>query len=243
MDQRIEDFATTVIEAPDSDTVWSAACALFETFGFEGAVHGVRGACNADKPRDTRVSKSLTGWREAYFSEGDDQRDPLFTYNPFMPASFLTGTEFLPDYPYLRQEDILVIHRAGDFGLTSGVALKMPSSTPAIVSGWNLVSGFSRKEMLRLHGRNSALLTICATLADRELQQKPPRHTKLRLTPREVECLTWLAAGLRTEQISDRLGIRPVTVDLHMRNARERLGAQTREQALAIAIHAGLIRP
>lgn len=243
MDQRIGDFATSVIKAADSDAVWASACAFFESFGFDGVMYGVRSVQHNSKLRETRVSRSLTAWREAYFRAGDDQRDPLFTYDPIVPPSFLTGVEFLPDYKYLQKEEIAVIHRAADFGLVSGLAMKMPNPSPAIASGWNFVSGIRRKEMLKIHRDSSSLLGICATLADREMQQKPPTGANLRLTRREVECLSWLAAGLRTEQISDRMGIKPVTVDLHIRNARKRLGARTREQALAIALHQGLIQP
>lgn len=63
------------------------------------------------------------------------------------------------------------------------------------------------------------------------------------LTPRECEALLRLAQGLRTAQIAHRMGIAPVTVDKHLRQAREKLGARTREQALAFAIRDGLIAP
>lgn len=243
MDQRIGDFATSVITAADSDAVWTAACAFFESFGFDGMMHGARSVPANSKLRQTRVSKSLTDWREAYFCEGDDQRDPLFNYDPIVPAAFLTGIEFLPDHQYLQNEEIAVIQRAADFGLISGLAMKMPNPSPANASGWNQVSNKRKSDMLRIHSDSSSLLAICATLADREMQRKPPANTKLRLTRREVECLSWLAAGLRTVQISNRMDIKPVTVDLHIRNARNRLGARTREQALAIALHEGLIQP
>lgn len=56
------------------------------------------------------------------------------------------------------------------------------------------------------------------------------------LSPREVEVISLLANGMRTGQISQHLGIRCVTVDLHIRNARKKLNAATREQAVAIAV-------
>lgn len=56
------------------------------------------------------------------------------------------------------------------------------------------------------------------------------------LSPREREVLLWLASGLRTAEIAHRMGIEPVTVGLHLQGARRKLGARTREQALAIAL-------
>ena len=62
-----------------------------------------------------------------------------------------------------------------------------------------------------------------------------------RLAPREAEALRWLAAGMKTSRIADRMGIQDVTVSKHIASARRKLGARTREQALAIALARGLI--
>lgn len=64
-----------------------------------------------------------------------------------------------------------------------------------------------------------------------------------RLTERERECLLWLAAGLRNDRIAERLGIRGATVEMHLRNARRKLGARTREQAVARAVALRLVDP
>lgn len=64
-----------------------------------------------------------------------------------------------------------------------------------------------------------------------------------RLTDRERDCYNLLAQGLRTQRIAAELGIAPITVEYHFKNARVRLGAHTREQALAIAVKQGWIAP
>lgn len=61
------------------------------------------------------------------------------------------------------------------------------------------------------------------------------------LAPRERECLQWLAAGLKSDRIAERMGISHRTVEFHFRNARKKLGASTREHALAKALIDGLI--
>jgi DNA-binding CsgD family transcriptional regulator len=61
------------------------------------------------------------------------------------------------------------------------------------------------------------------------------------LSPREREVLVWLASGLRTAEIAHRMGIETVTVGYHLQRARRKLGARTREQALAIALRDGHI--
>lgn len=61
------------------------------------------------------------------------------------------------------------------------------------------------------------------------------------LSPREVEALRGLALGLRTAEIAWRMGIECVTVGKHVASARRKLGARTREQALAMALRDGLL--
>lgn len=63
------------------------------------------------------------------------------------------------------------------------------------------------------------------------------------LTPRERECLSWLASGLRNERIANRMHVSLATVEFHLSNVRRKLGASTREQALVMAIVRGLIDP
>lgn len=61
------------------------------------------------------------------------------------------------------------------------------------------------------------------------------------LSPRERQCLTFLAKGKRLKDIAESLGIKVKTVDKQVSSARDKLGATTNEQAVAIAIRANLL--
>jgi PAS domain S-box-containing protein len=64
---------------------------------------------------------------------------------------------------------------------------------------------------------------------------RPSRRTRA-LSPREREVLALLARGLTGEQIAERLVLSPETVRTHIRNAREKLGASTRVEAVTMAL-------
>jgi DNA-binding CsgD family transcriptional regulator len=66
-------------------------------------------------------------------------------------------------------------------------------------------------------------------------------HENAILTNREVQCLEWLARGLSNSEIAKQLQISGPTVALHLSNARKKLSAKTREQAIAIAVAHNLI--
>ena len=53
--------------------------------------------------------------------------------------------------------------------------------------------------------------------------------------------LALLAAGATDDQIAELLELSPATVQTHVRNAKAKLGARTRAQAVAIALRRGLI--
>jgi len=59
------------------------------------------------------------------------------------------------------------------------------------------------------------------------------------LSPREHQVVELLASGKTGEEVAERLGISPATVRVHVRNATAKLGANTRTQAVAIAVARG----
>jgi DNA-binding NarL/FixJ family response regulator len=63
------------------------------------------------------------------------------------------------------------------------------------------------------------------------------------LNDREVEVLTWAARGKTSTEIARILGLTKRTIDFHIDNAREKLGAATRTEAVLKAATGKLIEP
>lgn len=63
------------------------------------------------------------------------------------------------------------------------------------------------------------------------------------LTRRERECLLRLAKGDRVDRIAEKLGVSSSAVELHLRNARRKLGARTSPEAVAKAVLRRWIEP
>ena len=63
------------------------------------------------------------------------------------------------------------------------------------------------------------------------------------LSSREREILQWVAAGKSQQDVGDILSISHRTVEVHLRSARDKLGALTTPQAVGRAIRLGLISP
>lgn len=82
---------------------------------------------------------------------------------------------------------------------------------------------------------------ITARLAGIARMELWPR--RIALNDREVETLTWVARGKTSAEIACILGLSKRTVDFHIDNARDKLGAATRSEAVIKAADGGLIEP
>ncbi|WP_371127853.1 response regulator transcription factor [Streptomyces sp. 1222.5] len=61
------------------------------------------------------------------------------------------------------------------------------------------------------------------------------------LAPRELDVLSWVAAGATNTAVAERLGLRPETVKGYLRSAMRKLGTHTRGEAVTAARRAGLL--
>jgi LuxR family quorum sensing-dependent transcriptional regulator len=73
------------------------------------------------------------------------------------------------------------------------------------------------------------------------LAEPPGEAEKIELTPRERDALGWVAQGKSDWEISVILGVSEATARWHVDNARRKLGAVNRAQAVARMAAAGLL--
>src|SRR3974390_1484918 len=87
---------------------------------------------------------------------------------------------------------------------------------------------------------------VLATIITARLAGVARRELRPKLAPlidREVETLTWVARGKTSTEIAQILSLPKRTVDFHIDNARAKLGAATRTEAVVKAADGGLIEP
>lgn len=82
-------------------------------------------------------------------------------------------------------------------------------------------------------GRRRVPVEVAAVLAEHLGDQE--------LTPRELEVLQLIRDGLKNKQIADRLSISENTVNFHIKNIVDKLGANDRTHAVTIAVRRGLL--
>jgi PAS domain S-box-containing protein len=74
-----------------------------------------------------------------------------------------------------------------------------------------------------------------------EMQPAPAEAEQGSLSPRQLDVLRLVASGANASRIAEELSISEATVRTHVRNVLERLGANNRAHAVAIAMTSGLL--
>lgn len=225
---RSEELLDLAVTETDPETLWQAATIWLAGQGFDKVLH--LSASQGGTPPAVRTT--LGQAFEAYYQSEDLSRhDPFLRYCLNAAGPIATGSAYLDEYAYLSNEEARVIHSASEAGFQAGFSLVVKRG-PTGCEAWNVGSSLSRKEVEAIR-RDKELELRMGLMALRSRLPGAARPV-FSLTPRERDCLDLLSAGLRTKAIAAELGLAQVTVELHLRNARARMGANTRDQALML---------
>jgi LuxR family quorum sensing-dependent transcriptional regulator len=127
-----------------------------------------------------------------------------------------------------------ILDEAAEFQMSDGFAMPIYSREGFVVG---LTMGAQHYELGK---SDEACLHLASIYFHAKLEklraQNTPQKRGPRLTPRERECLSWVAAGKTDWEISQILNIAEQTAHEYVQNALTKLNATTRAQAVAIAI-------
>ena len=131
---------------------------------------------------------------------------------------------------------------ADDYGIFRGVMVPIhgPWGFSALGTATNEDEASFRKRLPEF-GLIAQLVGIYLHDAVHRVCIDPGRTDRPRLTPRERECLSWVAAGKTAWEISQLLALSEATVVFHTENAKRKLNVRTLPQAIACAISHRLI--
>jgi LuxR family quorum sensing-dependent transcriptional regulator len=102
----------------------------------------------------------------------------------------------------------------------------------------------SDKEFAKLFKTQRHELQLVATYAHERMLQigfRPDASFSLKLTPREIEVMTWSARGKTAWEISEILTVSEGTIRDHIKNACRKLETSNKTHAIAVALLHGVI--
>jgi NarL family two-component system response regulator YdfI len=158
----------------------------------------------------------------------------------------------------LVNEDIDVEHKARLLGATDALAEGTGFRT-GILEGHSSLSLAALREQIEREGLQHALPAgrtasieetgelvlalleeLGRTLADGRGEARKPAETGL-LSPREQEVLELVAEGLTNREIAKQLSVSVFTVKAHVTSLFNKLGVDSRAQAVAVGVQRGLL--
>lgn len=164
--------------------------------------------------------------------ESIERGQACVTWHPENPAEVLA---------LLSESQRRQFEAEDDIGLISGVSviLERSGSTFSGLGIWCETQP-TPQDFTREWAENGPLLWQAGRLLDAAVRRDRP-NLLVCLTPREIDCLSWLASGLRPAEICWRLGISEKTFEKHICAAKAKLKSRTRDQALAKAVLMGIL--
>ena len=175
-------------------------------------------------------------WLKRYVARNYVDHDPVVSRMKQLQAPFQwrdAAEEVKVDH-----DGEVVMGDAGEFKLKDGLAF------PLVTLDGQIVMVSLGGEQVEMSGLEFGMISLVATYAIGRAMQLTSEERVIdtvELTPRERECLKWAAVGKSEWEISQILGISEHTSEKHLLNAKCKLGAVNRVQAVAEAIRRGYI--
>lgn len=199
----------------------------------------------------TNIAGDQPSWGRSSMSDAWLKRYETKNYHlvdPFIAALVGRLPEVMTDCGVLQQSDPAyeLNHDLNAYGYGSLYA----STSGSLSSGYREIVVFCSEHSLADvdasigFKRLKVIHAIIAANMPTQLNGEFRGRIKVReasLTAKECDILCWLACGLRNDQIAFNGNIAEVTVRKHLLSIRKKLGAMTREQAIAIAVRDGWI--
>lgn len=219
--------------------------------GFAGFTYAMSSDAGPTR-RDTRcfVWSTLPGdWVVRYGECGYIEIDPAMTrsWNRSVPL-FWDAADYAND-----RRCSAYFTDARRFGIASGVSISFSDRDHGriYVAVSSPISPVPHERQCAIGQRLGEIVLLAlsfhecfmARLVDRAASPSGAAATGPSLSPRETQCLEFAAKGMTSADIGIKLGIRPRTANFHFRNIMSKLDALNRNEAIALGIARGLIRP
>lgn len=213
---------------PDAEAMGAAFYARLEPLGARSVYARAYGSDSAGHraPSQTFYRVSPPGWEDVYDREAAD------SWNPIARAASLRLRPFrFREVPTSETRMDVLWAFLESFGITDGIAVPCHGHGGKVglfSIAFQDVDGISPRERAAIELSALALHGMMRDTRSGDDDPAPPR-----LTPREHDCIAYVAEGKSDWEIGVILGISKSTAHQHVESAKRKLGAATRAQAVA----------
>ncbi|MEE9320449.1 MAG: LuxR family transcriptional regulator [Granulosicoccus sp.] len=190
------------------------------------------------------LSNYPMSWLEKYAKKGYIHDDPIVkhcvAHSEVLPWSRINWSRGIEGVAERKQ-----IREAQANGLVNGISV--PIHGPGAESGLlSLATQKSKDPYTRCDSQRQLDIQVFSQALHQTLRrvvtsEQPTSRSKADLTEREKECLSWIANGKTSWEISQILNISENTVSYHIKNSINKMEVANRAEAVAKAVNDSLI--
>ena len=235
----LRSWQDALVHAQSLDVITGLCRGIGESLGYDAFVYALRVPTSFAGAQVVQVKGYPEAWLQRYWERGYFADDPVIAHcgRSVLP---LAWTRLGPVAPASRR----VMQEATEFGLRRGVTA--PVHGPHGELGILSFAGRAAPGRRRDEDRSLAFAHHLAGHvheAVRRVVGLAAVDVRPALSPRERDCLRWASDGKTSWEIAQVLGVAERTVNFHLDNAAEKLGAVSRQHAIAKAIALGMLSP
>lgn len=224
-----------------TDLAWEHSLSkIGKAYGFEHTLFGLSASQPASLGGAFIRGNFSAQWMALYKKHEFIHIDPRLAHceNRFVPLLWEPAI-------FISEPQKEMYEEASAHGLCSGIALPLHTSRGKFGM---LFFATQSQPSPRVQSDILEALPALSMLRDFALESSmrftnPPSQADApAVTPRELECLKWCAAGKTTKQIAQLTGSTEATVKFHFDNLRRKFETRSRAHAVVKATHLGLLR-
>jgi LuxR family quorum sensing-dependent transcriptional regulator len=233
--------ALTFLDNCTSATDLSALVADFhrtiDAFGFTSCACGAWIGVGKARSHRFFFNSWPQAWIDIYNQQGFFPDDPFVQESQRTMESYLWSELEEKQGLTARGREIYDISRAFGWTEVMGIPIHGPADYQGLVS-------IATMQPVELDARDRAFLELIGHAIHNRCRKEIGFGLSPDLphmTPREIECMRWVAIGKTNWEIGQVLGISPSTVHFHVESAKKKLNKTTRTEAVAVLVLHGLI--
>jgi DNA-binding CsgD family transcriptional regulator len=231
-----EDLLSMVGHAQSEREIFSCIKSASMTLGFEKVSYGLRTPLPLSDPRTLLFNNYPQAWSSRYIEADYIKTDPTVLHGLKTQLPIIWSDAVFSNAKSLWEE-------AQSFGLKVGWAQSSLDNGGAggMLSLSRSCTPLSVKELNMNQSKMCWLVHISHMALSQALKKKSIAESPHRLTSREVEILKWTGDGKSSQDIADILILSRNTVEYHVKNAVNKLGATNKTAAVVRAALLGFL--
>lgn len=226
-----------LIRAETIDAVWDLHVGIMARYGFDRLIYGLSyeaGTPGLGSLEDMLIlSNHSAAYLDKFLGDGLFRDAPMLRW-----ALSNTGVcswrrvHLVASALKPREREVLAFNRKMD--VVAGMTISFGLTPPCGRSIISLTArpGLDQAAVDALWEREGRQIELLNRVVHLKIATLPRTHFARQLTPRQREVLQLVGAGKTSAEIAILMGVSPVTIEKHLRLAREQLGAETSAQAL-----------